>query len=160
MSNAAAIIRQPVRHDWETPIGFFRALDAEFHFDLDAAASTENHLVDHYYTEHDDALRFDWFPAFDSIWCNPPYGTQIGKWVGKCYEEGQKGATVVMLIPARTETSYWHEYVMKASEIRLVRGRLRFSGVGINAPFPSAVIVFRPGDHAPTVSAMGRNGDA
>lgn len=86
------------------------------------------------------------------------HGRSISKWVEKGWSEAQNGATVVMLIPARTDTAYWHDYVMRAAEIRMVRGRLVF-GTGdarANAPFPSALIVFRPGEHVPTVSAMDR----
>lgn len=101
-----------------------------------------------------DGLRFDWNWTDGAVWVNPPYGTQIGRWVAKGYHEAQKGCTVVMLIPARTETRYWHDYVMRAAEIRFIKGRLRFSGYSVNAPFPSAVIVFRQGDHTPRISAM------
>lgn len=85
---------------------------------------------------------------------NPPYGRVIGDWIRKAYEESQKGATVVALIPSRTDTTYWHEYVMKAAEIRFVRGRLKFGDGRNSAPFPSAVVVFKPGNHTPKVSSM------
>ena len=96
---------------------------------------------------------------------NPPYGHGIRTWICKAYMSAQAGATVVALIPAKTETSWWHDYVMRAAEIRLIRGRIKFiagdpgadlRGHGINAPFPSAVVVFRPGQHVPTFSAMDR----
>ena len=76
---------------------------------------------------------------------NPPY-SQIKAWCKKAYDEWQKGKTVVMLIPSRTDTAYWHDYIMKADEIRFIRGRLKFSGAKYNAPFPSAVIVFNGGE--------------
>jgi len=75
---------------------------------------------------------------------NPPYGRVIGQWVKKAYESSLDGATVVCLLPARTDTSWWHDYCMKG-EIRFVRGRLKFGGARGNAPFPSAVVIFRPG---------------
>lgn len=155
----AGILEQPKSHEWETPIELFRALDAEFGFVLDAAASEDNALCDSYYTEAMDGLSHSWTWLNGAVWCNPPYGTQIGRWVQKGYEEARKGCTVVMLIPARTETRYWHDFVMRAAEIRFIRGRLRFGGVtiekGHNAPFPSAVVVFRRGWFGvPVISAM------
>lgn len=156
MANVLGIIKQPMSHEWETPQDFFEALDEEFRFNLDAAASADNAKCLRYYDA--DGLGLPWKSV---VWCNPPYGTQIGKWVEKGYHEARRGATVVMLIPARTETAYWHDYVMHAAEIRFVRGRLRFSGYKVNAPFPSAVVVFRPGWFGvPRISAIDRNGDS
>lgn len=85
---------------------------------------------------------------------NPPYGREIRKWVRKAYEEAQKGATVVCLLPARTDTAWWHDYVMRAVEIRFVQGRLRFGGAANGAPFPSCVVIFRPGECQPVVKSM------
>lgn len=151
-----ALLAQPKSHEWETPPDLFRRLDEEFHFDLDAAASTANALCERYCTSALDGLVVDWSSGLEgAVFCNPPYGREIGRWVQKGFEESRKGCTVVMLIPARTETSYWHDYVMRAREIRFIRGRLRFSGSSVNAPFPSAVVVFRPGWFGmPEVSAM------
>jgi len=143
------------RGDWSTPQAFFDIVNAEFRFTFDAAASDDNAKTTMYYTETDDALMRPW-PGV--VWCNPPYGRGISNWVRKGYEEAQTGSTVVMLIPARTDTAYWHDYVMRAAEVRLVRGRLVF-GTGearANAPFPSALVVFRAGEHKPTVSSIGR----
>jgi phage N-6-adenine-methyltransferase len=111
---------------WATPQEFFTELDQEFNFTLDPCASPENTKCAKYFTVDDDGLRQDW--AGHTVFCNPPYGRQIGKWVKKCYEESRKpGTTVVMLIPARTDTSYFHDYVYnKAREIRFIRGRLKF----------------------------------
>lgn len=143
------------RQDWATPQAFFDLVDEEFRFTLDAAASPENAKCEVFYDEAKDALRLRWLGR---VWCNPPYGRAIRDWVKKGYEEAQRGAEVVMLIPARTDTTYWHDYVMKASEVRLVRGRLVFgTGEAIaNAPFPSALVVFREGDHRPKFSTMER----
>jgi site-specific DNA-methyltransferase (adenine-specific) len=77
---------------------------------------------------------------------NPPYGREIGSWIRKAWESSREGATVVCLLPARTDTRWWHDYVMRAGEIRLVRGRLRFGQAVASAPFPSAVVIFRPTD--------------
>lgn len=143
------------RMDWATPQSFFDLVDDEFGFTLDAAAEAHNAKCEAYYDEMIDGLSRPWTGV---VWCNPPYGRAIAKWVEKGYREAQAGATVVMLIPARTDTAYWHDYAMRAAEIRMIRGRLVF-GTGearANAPFPSALIVFQPGRHTPIVSTMGR----
>lgn len=142
------------KEDWETPKRFFDALDAEFGFVLDAAATFENTKCDLYWSPTKNALNRDWR---GSVWCNPPYGPGIGKWVTKGFYEAQAhNGPVVMLIPARTDTRWWHEYVMRADEIRLIRGRMRFGGSTINAPFPSCIVVFRSGTYIPRFSAMNR----
>ncbi len=141
-------------HEWETPQGFFDILNAEFHFTLDAAASSVNAKCARYFTVADNALLCPWNGV---VWCNPPYGRIIGKFVRRGWEMAQNGATVVMLIPARTDTRYWHEYVMKAAEIRFLRGRLYFTNnrrQSGGAPFPSAVIVFERGIFVPRVSSI------
>lgn len=139
-------------NQWETPHAFFNRLDAEFHFTLDAAASPENAKCGNYYTEQDNALRQIWRGV---VWCNPPYGRVIGRFVEKGYKEAQlRQAIVVMLIPSRTDTRYWHDHVMKAKEIRFVKGRLKFGDSSNSAPFPSAVVVFEAGSHKPTISTM------
>jgi len=143
------------RQDWATPQAFFDLVHAEFGFTLDAAASPDSAKVDRYYTEADDALTKPWYGV---VWCNPPYGRQIGAWVQKGFEEARRGSEVVMLIPARTDTGYWHDYVMRASEVRLIRGRLVF-GTGeatSNAPFPSALVVFRRTSRVPRFTSMDR----
>lgn len=134
---------------WFTPPELVAALDIEFAFELDAAASALNHKAPRWFTAEDDGLAQEWT---GSVWCNPPYGRGIGAWVAKGYGSALSGATVVMLIPARTDTSYWHKYVMRAAEVRLFRGRLKFHSPGAalnSAPFPSALVVFRPGVHIP-----------
>lgn len=124
---------------WATPQWFFDKLDAEFHFELDVCATHENAKCRRYFTEAENGLLQEWE---GTVWMNPPYGREIGEWIQKAYESAQNGATVVCLIPSRTDTAWWHEYCMNG-EIRFVRGRLRFGGVEDNAPFPSAVVIFR-----------------
>lgn len=143
------------RQDWSTPQRFFDALDAEFGFTLDACASADNAKCSRFYTVDDDALTQVWDGV---VWMNPPYTHRIGKWIRKAhYEATISGSTVVGLIPARTETAWWHSDVMNATEIRLIRGRLRFSGHHTNAPFPSAVIVWKHGKLGqPRLSRMDR----
>lgn len=127
-------------NDWSTPQNFFDKLNDEFHFDLDPCADETNHKCQRFYTREQDGLEQAWE---DNVFCNPPYGREIGKWVRKAYEEARKGATVVMLIPARTDTAYFHDYIYGKAEIRFVRGRLKFGNATCGAPFPSMVVVFR-----------------
>ena len=128
--------------EWSTPQKFFDGLNAEFRFDLDPCASAENFKCKNYFTKEEDGLNQDW--GGHSVFCNPPYGRQIPKWVEKGFNESKKPkTTVVMLLPARTDTSWFHDYCYGKAEIRFVRGRLRFGGCAYNAPFPSMVVVFR-----------------
>lgn len=133
------------RMDWETPQAFFDKLNNEFHFVRDAASSERNHKCPIYWTKQDDALSKDW--KDDSIFCNPPYGRTLKKWVKKAYEEHLKwGSTIVLLIPARTDTSYFHDYILGKAEIRFIRGRLKFTLNGKecdSAPFPSMVVIYK-----------------
>lgn len=128
--------------EWGTPQALFDELDAEFGFTLDAAASLHNHKCDNYFTVEDDALSRDWDGV---VWLNPPYGRVLRFWIRKAFEESLRGSTVVCLIPARTDTAWWHDYVMGA-EVRFLRGRVKFvrdDGFSGSAPFGSAVVVFR-----------------
>lgn len=137
---------------WETPQYFFDQLNFEFGFDLDPCADLETAKCVKYFTEEDDGLEQDW--SGHTVFCNPPYGRQIKKWIKKAYTESLKPNTrVVLLIPSRTDTAYWHDYVMKAREIRFVRGRLKFGNSKNSAPFPSAVVVFDYND-TPTIKTM------
>jgi phage N-6-adenine-methyltransferase len=109
-------------------------------------ASASNHKCRRFFTEADDGLAQDW--GREVAWCNPPYGRHgggIAAWMAKAASASRAGATVVCLVPSRTDTAWWHESVMKAAEVRLVRGRLAFGDAKTNAPFASAIIVFRPG---------------
>ncbi len=125
--------------EWGTPQDFFDKLDREFHFTLDACASGTNFKVPYYFHKGYDGLRQVWD---GNVWMNPPYGREIGKWLRKAYYESLFHANVVVcLVPARTDTAWWHNYCMKG-EIRFIKGRLRFSGQKNSAPFPSAVIIF------------------
>lgn len=131
---------------WCTPQKFFDTLDKEFNFVLDAAATPETAKCSSFFTPDDDGLSQSWNVG-GAVFCNPPYGREIGKWVRKAYEESQKCRyPIVMLIPARTDTSYFHEYIYGKAKIRFVRGRLRFTDEEGNtsdpAPFPSMVAVY------------------
>lgn len=129
--------------EWATPKAIFDELDNEFGFTLDPCCTPENRKCDKYYTKEDDGLSKDW--SGETVFCNPPYGREISKWVKKSYEESAKGATVVMLLPARTDTSYFHDYIYGEHEIRFIRGRLHFNESKQCAPFPSMIVVMRSG---------------
>lgn len=122
---------------WATPQRFFDKLNEEFHFDVDVCAIPENAKCERFYTPDDDGLKQAWE---GTVWCNPPYGREIGKWVKKAAESN---ATVVMLLPARTDTSWFHEYIYGKAEIRFIKGRLKFGDGTNSAPFPSMVVVFK-----------------
>ena len=128
--------------EWATPSKTFQELDAEFHFTLDPCASAENHKCARYFTKEQDGLAQNW--GGQIVFCNPPYGRAIAAWVRKCAEESRKpGTQVVALIPARTDTAYFHDYIYhKAREIRFLRGRLHFNDAPNAAPFPSMIVIF------------------
>ena len=128
--------------EWGTPQELFDKLNDEFSFTLDAAASDLNHKCADYFTIDDDALTKDWNGV---VWLNPPYGRVLNKWIKKAYEEYQRGSIVVCLVPARTDTAWWHDYAMRG-EIRFIRGRVKYvrsDGFSDSAPFGSALVIFR-----------------
>ena len=126
---------------WSTPQSFFTKYDGEYNFNLDVCASEDNAKCAKYFTETDDGLQQEWEGV---CWMNPPYGREIIKWMKKAYESSLNGATVVCLVPARTDTIWWHEYAMKGT-IEFIRGRLKFGNSKNSAPFPSAIVVFNGG---------------
>lgn len=129
-------------NEWDTPKDFYEKLNKEFNFNLDPCSTHENAKCEKHYTILEDGLKQDW--GGHTVFMNPPYGRDISKWVQKAYEESKKpNTTVVCLIPSRTDTSYWHDYIFgKAKDIRFIRGRIKFGNSKNSAPFPSAVIVF------------------
>lgn len=128
--------------DWYTPQDVFDRLNDQYGpFLVDVCASVENAKCPRFFTREDDGLIQDWHP-FGRCWMNPPYGRGIGAWMEKAFWESVKGAVVVCLVPARTDTAWWHNYAMRG-EIEFLRGRLKFGGAKNSAPFPSAVVVFR-----------------
>lgn len=136
---------------WATPQDFFDKLDKEFHFTLDPCCVTETAKCDTYFTPKEDGLKQSW--QGHTVFMNPPYGRAIGDWLKKAYGESlQQSTKVVCLIPSRTDTKYWHDYCMKASEIRFVKGRLKFGGSKNSAPFPSAIVIFNGNDESLKVS--------
>ena len=135
--------------DYCTPQDFFDQLNDEFGIVLDAAATAKSAKCPAYYTPETDGLNSPWnLAGGGAVWCNPPYGRETGKWVRKAYEESRSGTTVVLLIPARTDTAYFHDYIYGKAEIRFVRGRLHFTDEEGNAyapaPFPSMLVIYNP----------------
>lgn len=140
--------------DWATPQWLFDQLDEEFHFALDVCASKSNHKarswygLDHTTTSRRDGLARDWARDADgrgAVWMNPPYGRTIGAWMAKAREAAENGATVVCLVPARTDTHWFHEQVLAAgAEVRYLRGRVKFGDATNGAPFASLVVIYRP----------------
>ena len=155
--------------EWATPRDLFDALDAEFHFALDAAATSGNALCkvwlgpDSEFASRMDALKNDWCATLmqgcferwslepGAIWLNPPY-SQCRAFIAKAAAEAQRGCTVVCLVPSRTDTRWWHAHVWDDErnalrpgvEVRFIKGRLKFGNSTNSAPFPSVIIIFRP----------------
>jgi phage N-6-adenine-methyltransferase len=124
---------------WETPTELFRRLDREFSFTLDVCALPENAKCRRYFSPEVDGLVQEWI---GTCWMNPPYGSEIGKWMERAFDAAQRGCTVVCLVPARTDTEWWHKFAVRG-EVRFLRGRLKFGGAKSGAPFPSAIVIFR-----------------
>jgi phage N-6-adenine-methyltransferase len=124
---------------WATPQDFFDKQDAIYNFTLDVCATDDNAKCKKYFTKNDDGLNKEWHGV---CWMNPPYGREIKQWMHKAYNESLKGVTIVCLVPARTDTVWWHEYAMKGN-IEFIRGRLKFGNAKNSAPFPSALVVFK-----------------
>ena len=140
MSNIKALFSSS-NTEWSTPQDFFDKLNEEFHFTLDPCAQHHTAKCSKYYTREDDGLAQDW--GGETVFCNPPYGRDIAKWVEKCREESRKPNTkVVMLIPARTDTRWFHQHIYNKAEIRFIKGRLKFGQSNCSAPFPSMVVIF------------------
>lgn len=135
---------------WSTPKDFFNKINDEFSFTMDACASEENKKCEVYLSEKNNSLIMPWHGI---VWMNPPYGRGIGLWIQKAYNESLLGATVVCLIPARTDTRWFHDYCQKG-EIRFIKGRLKFGGSVNSAPFPSMLVIFRGVDHE-TIESVG-----
>lgn len=125
-----------------TPQWLFDELNEEFGFTVDVCASRQDHKCERYFASEGlwSGLAQEWTGV---CWMNPPYGRVIGKWVAKAFCSWLHGATIVCLLPSRTDTKWWHNYVMKANEIRFIQGRLKFGDAQNGAPFPSAIVVFK-----------------
>lgn len=142
-------------NEWATPQPFFDKLDNKFNFTLDPCATKKTAKCNKYYTKKDNGLSKSW--EGETVFVNPPYGRELKNWVKKAYDESRNsGTTVVLLCPARTDTKYFHSYMMKASELHFIKGRLKFESdnkVSNSAPFPSVVAVFKS-ETTPTINSM------
>lgn len=149
------------KQEWETPDDLFNRLNEEFHFDIDLAADSRNCKCVPYYNRKDNALNQTWK---GTCWLNPPYGAKehkLSDWVKKAYLETRKrGCTVVMLIPARTNTRWWHDYCMKATEIRFLNGRPKFGDAEHGLPQPLALVVFRCNRSHPRLASYPATNDS
>ena len=131
--------------NWSTPQDLYNELNKEFNFTLDPCADVNNHKCAKYFTKEVDGLKQSW--GGERTFVNPPYGRELPKWVRKAYMEHLKPNTVVvMLIPARTDTSYFHRYIYNHAEIRFIKGCLKFGGSKNGAPFPSMLVIYRSAD--------------
>ena len=140
--------------EWETPLAFFNKLNESYGFTLDPCATDSTAKCPQYFTKDDDGLAKDW--GGNVVFMNPPYGRVIKDWVRKAWQEGTKpNTTVVCLVPARTDTRWWHDYCMKAEKVYFVKGRLKFGNSNNSAPFPSAVVVFNSESNPPSLGTMG-----
>jgi site-specific DNA-methyltransferase (adenine-specific) len=136
---------ESAKQDWTTPDDLFEPYQKEFKFTLDAAADKKNARAKKFFTQRDDALTQSW--GNHRVWLNPPYGARTGtlqQWVRKAHQESTSGATVVMLVPARTNTNWFHDICLAHGEIRFIRGRPKFSGMPHGLPQPLCVVIFRP----------------
>lgn len=152
MAMNTAVMFGKATDEWATPQALFDALDLEFRFGLDAAATEDNAKCTAFFTREDDALTRSWYPGQGwSVWLNPPY-SQCREFIAKAAQEARNGCTVVALVPSRTDTRWWHSEVYDPCrnafrpgvEVRFIKGRLKFGDSTNSAPFPSVVIVFRP----------------
>lgn len=131
--------------EWATPQALFDELNREFHFTLDPCATPQNAKCAHFYTRKENDLAQSW--RGETVFCNPPYGRGVNEWVKKAYDESLNGATVVLLIAARTDTAYFHDFIYRKHEIRFIRGRLHFNESKNAAPFPSMIVIMRGEQH-------------
>ena len=138
------------KEDWETPQDFYDRLNAKYHFEWDLAASDDNAKCSCYFTRDDNSLEQDWEGLSGNLFLNPPYGRELKLWVKKASEtQLKRDQFLVMLIPSRTDTSYWHDYIFNHAEIEFLRGRLKFEVDGLSgdsAPFPSALVIYKGGN--------------
>jgi phage N-6-adenine-methyltransferase len=136
------VLYSSASEEWPTPRRFFARLDRQYHFTLDPCATPDNAVCALYFTKEQDGLAQDW--GSHRVFCNPPYGKQIGRWVRKCFEASQAGARVVLFVPARTDTRWFHDWVHGKAKVTFVRGRVRFGNADTCAPFPSMLAIYSP----------------
>lgn len=137
--------------DWSTPVHLFERLNKEFRFTVDVCATAINTKCPTFFSPEENGLNKIWT---GTAWMNPPYGREIKHWVKKAFESSRADCVCVCLLPVRSDTRWWHDYIMRSSEIRLLEKRLSFEGAKNKAPFPAAIVVFRPASTSPLLSSM------
>ena len=153
-NNAKKVMFSSKSDEWGTPANFFNKLNLVYNFTLDPCATAQNTKCKNFYTIEDNGLEKSW--EGETVFVNPPY-SKVKDWVAKCHRESLKpNTTIVMLIPSRTDTRWWHQYCMTAHQIFFVKGRLRFEGGEHSAPFPSAVVVFQSADTPARINTLER----
>lgn len=146
MDNRAGYMQtMAARADWSTPQALYDFWARIYRFEIDVAATPENAKCPRSFDTDADGLVQPWAPA--TCWMNPPYGAGLPRWIAKADREARLGATIVALLPARTDTAWWHDYIDGKRWVRFLRGRVTFEGAKHNAPFPSVIVVFQPSDH-------------
>lgn len=138
------------KEDWETPQKMFEELNDKYHFTYDLAANDINTKCEKYFSKEDDSLSVSWKDLEGNLFLNPPYSRQLKHWIEKAYRESleKKDGNIVLVIPSRTDTSYWHDYIFHKAEIKFLRGRIKFEFLGKSkdpAPFPSAIVIYKCG---------------
>lgn len=137
-------------YEWGTPQKLYDELNKEFNFKLDPCCSKKSRKCEFYFYKKENGLKHQW-DGFGSVFMNPPYGNQIKYWIEKAYNESKKGCIIVGLLPTRTDTKWFHDYIYNKAEIRFLKGRLKFESFGKNksckyfnnaAPFPSMIVVW------------------
>ena len=144
MADLTALLKKGKSTEWATPYDLFNELDTEFHFTLDPCATAENAKCAKFYTIEDDGLAQSW--KGERVFMNPPYGTDAGNWIAKAYFESQYAEVIVALLPVRTDTKWFHDFVYHKAEIRFIKGRVKFigpNGQGGSPTFPSMIIIWR-----------------
>ena len=128
--------------EWSTPDTIFKPLDNEFHFTLDVCASKENTKCKQFFSIEQDSLNQEWYGI---CWMNPPYGNSLYKWIKKAYYSSLNGTVVVGLLPVRTNTGYWHDYILNIAEVRYIRGYPKFGDAKQGLKVPLAIVIWRKG---------------
>lgn len=146
---------QSSNKEWETPDSVFTPLQKEFKIVLDVCAGEKNTKCKAYFDKKLNGLSSSWGLAKEvggenaACWMNPPYGRGIDRWVHKAHEESLKGITTIALLPARTDTSWFHNYILNKHEVRFLKGRIKFVDAPSSAPFPSMIVIFKPAESKP-----------
>lgn len=128
--------------EYSTPLEIVEPLKKEFNLKLDVCATQDNKKCEEFYTKEDNALIQDWY-KFGNCWMNPPWSRELKKWVEKAYQESQKGATIVCLLPVRSNTIWWHKLIINTNtEVRFLKGEIKFNGMDRGLWLPCAIVIF------------------